>query len=151
MSDVGFFIIDQIFDLKIENGDLASDDGLETAVAISLFTDKRVTDEELPQFEESKRGWWGDIFPDVDQDKIGSRLWTLSREKRNSEALRRHEDLANEALRWLIEDNIADTININAAFDESLFLILEIEIIRPAEQETRFSVIWDKQEIRRVA
>jgi phage gp46-like protein len=34
------------------------------AIAISLFTDARVTDEELPEGETSKKGWWADALDD---------------------------------------------------------------------------------------
>jgi len=152
LSDIALFINNNVFDLSIENGDLAADDGLETAVAISLFTDKRVTDEELPTLETNKRGWWGDIFSDVDQDQIGSRLWTISREKRVTETLRRSEDLAREALQWMLEDDIADSISVVSEYDSNNFLIINVDIKRPNEDEvTRYSVLWDQQEIRRAA
>ena len=68
-----------IGDLVIENDDLKIDEGLETAVLISLYTDARVSDEELPAEEAQKRGWWGDIYPDIPNDQIGSKLWLKAR------------------------------------------------------------------------
>ncbi|NCB53153.1 MAG: hypothetical protein EOM54_14955, partial [Clostridia bacterium] len=48
-------------DFLLDNtgADLSSDKGLETAVIVSLFTDRRADGEELPPNEKTKRGWWG--------------------------------------------------------------------------------------------
>lgn len=152
MSDIALVVKNGCFDLDIFKGDLLRDEGLETAVAISLFTDKRVNDEELPPLEKSKRGWWGDMFPEIDRDKIGSRLWTLERSKRTQETLRLAEDYAREALQWLIEDGVVQTISVTASFDDdelSGAWNLEISLLRPAGNESRFAVVWNQQEIRR--
>lgn len=147
--DLGLNLIDGMFDLKIEKGDVVRDDGLETAVIISLFTDRRVTEEEKPYLANSKRGYWGDLFSEIDGDKMGSRLWTLEREKRTTEVLRRAEDYAREALQWMIEDGVVLSISANASYDENKFLIIDLEIRKPLGNESRYQVLWDKQEIRR--
>ena len=152
MSDVALILKDDLnagFDLDFENGDFKKDGGLETAVAISLFTDRRIGDEQLPQGTTDKKGWWGDLFPEVDQDKIGSRLWLLAREKRTTEVLRKAEDYAKEALNWLVEDGVATSIIASASYNESKFLLLAIEIVKPAGRNSRFQVVWDKQQIKR--
>lgn len=149
MSDIGLFLKDNCFDLDIENGDLRADNGLETAVAISLFTERRVSEDELPDLEIDQRGWWGDMFPEIDQDKIGSRLWTMDRSKVTVETLRRSEELCREALEWMIEDALADAIIIQSEYNDNKQLIINIEITRPDENDIRFSVLWDEQEIRR--
>lgn len=149
MSDIALVLKNNCFDINILNGDLERDDGLETAVAISLFTDRRVTDEELPQLETKKRGWWGDMYPEIDQDKIGSRLWTLEREKRTSETLRKSEDYTREALDWMIDDNVANTVDVASEYNDDNFLIINVDISRPEQENSRFSIVWDKQQIRR--
>lgn len=150
MSDIGLFIENNCFDLQIDDSDLKADNGLETAVAISLFTDARVSDDDLPFLETEKRGWWGDMFPDVDLDKIGSRLWTLDRSKITTETLRRSEELAKESLNWMVEDGLADAITIESEYNDNKHLIINIEIARPDEDTEKFSILWDEQAIRRV-
>jgi phage gp46-like protein len=149
MSDIALQLIDGCFDLEIKDDDLVGDDGLETALAISLFTDKRVTDEELPMGHKSKRGWWGDMYPEVDQDQIGSRLWTLDPEKRTTETLRRSEDFARAACAWMIEDGLADAINVLSEYNSSKHLILNVDVVKPDGLTSRFAVVWDAQEIKR--
>lgn len=97
------------------NGDLKHEDGLETAVIISLFTDGRAKeDDDLPDpTNTDRRGWWGDqAVPDVEEDQIGSRLWLLCRSKTIEEALIDAKLYAEEALEWMIEDNVAASIEI---------------------------------------
>lgn len=150
MSDIALILENNCFDISIENDDLVADNGLETSVTISLFTDKRVTEEELPDLETDKRGWWGDIFPEIDQDQIGSRLWTLSRSKITNETLNRFNELCKEALQWMQEDGIAGEIAVSSEYNEQKHLITSIEISRPDEIVERFSVLWDEQELRRL-
>lgn len=149
MSDIGLSLVNNCFDIDLLNGDIKSDDGLETAVIISIFTDRRVTDDDLPDLEESKMGWWGDMFSDIANDQIGSRLWLLKREKTTTETLRRSEDYIREALNWMLEDGVATNIEVNSAYNEFKHLIATIDILRPNDDETRFQVLWDNQEIRR--
>ena len=146
-KDIGLIIQQGCYDLKLENGDLVADGGLETAIIISLFTDKRVTTEQLPEFATDHQGWWGDMLPVIDGDQIGSRIWTLNRSKITNETLRLHEDYAREALQHLIEDGVVDSIQIDANYNDDFNLVLDIAIIRPDNENTRFNVIWDNQTV----
>ena len=110
-------------DLAIDAGaaDLAADDGLSTAVLVSLFTDRRTAVEELPDGETRRRGWWGDtLSPD---DEIGSHLWLLARAKRTPDTLHRAEDYARAALGWLVEDGVAEEVAVRAEDREGRLLI----------------------------
>ena len=147
--DLGLSLIDGSFDLEIKNGDVVRDDGLETAVTISLFTDRRVTEEEKPYLANSKRGYWGDLFSEIDGDKMGSRLWTLEREKRTTEVLRRAEDYTREALQWLIDDGVVLSISAIASYDNNKFINIDVKIIKPLGNESRYKILWDKQELKR--
>jgi len=150
MTDIALILDNNSFDIGSDNGDLIADKGLETAVTISLFTNRRVSDEELPDLETDKMGWWADSTLDQDQDQIGSRLWTLNRAKATSETLRRSEELCIEALAWMKDDGIADEIGIKSEYNKNNNLIIGIEIVRPDEETERFSVLWDEQKLRRV-
>jgi len=93
------------FDLDFGDGGTAIDEGLRTAVIISLFSDRRAeADDALPDGGDDRRGWWGDIYPQAEADRIGSRLWLLSREKQLPAVLKRAETYAREALQWLVDD-----------------------------------------------
>src|SRR5437868_6146739 len=78
---------------------LASGDDLQTAILISLFTD-RIADpsDVIPDGTSDPRGWWGD---EGQAENIGSRLWLLSRKKQTQETLQRAYDYIVEALQWM--------------------------------------------------
>jgi phage gp46-like protein len=143
-GDIGFFVnAPNDFDLRITGHDLATDDGLRTSVLLSLFTDCRVNEEEVPVGELSQRGWWGDLFSDVDGDQLGSRLWLLNREKRTIETLNRAEDYARESLAWLVEDGVAETLDTQASYDENGNMILGITLTKPNNKGVfRFETKW---------
>jgi len=88
------------------SGDLQSGDDLETAILISLFTD-RLAREDDEYDGDNRRGWWGD----QDQDyPIGSRLWLLSRQKLTLAVANKAQDFAAEALKWLTDDGVVASI-----------------------------------------
>lgn len=104
-------------DWTIAAGDLASEAGLRTAILISLATDRLAEPDDPIEPGEDPRGWWADAY-DIDgtNDRIGSRLWLLRREK-STEATRRRAVLyAEEALEWLVADGIAEAVAVIAEY-----------------------------------
>lgn len=103
---------------------------LTRAVLISLFTwrraltDDRVDDEEL-------FGWWGDSYPNIADDRIGSRLWLLRRVKLTDATQRDAEFYASEALQWLLDDGHAISIEIVSEKAEISRLNLRVIITVP--------------------
>lgn len=92
------------FTFGISHNDLIRDDGLETAVAISLFTDRRASlEDSLPDASGNLRGWWADIT-------MGSKLWLLERSKTIDKVLSDASDYIKEALQWMIDDGVADKV-----------------------------------------
>ncbi len=116
-------------DLALDDRLLRDDDSIETAVVISLFTDRRAEpDDELPAGETDRRGWWGDALAQNEGDRIGSRLWLLKREKQTTETLNRAREYAREALAWLIEDGVASRVEVAAEWVRTGLLGMTIEI-----------------------
>ncbi len=125
--------------------ELADDDGLETAVIMSLFTDRRAADDDaLPFIDADRRGWWGDSYPDVPNDRIGSRLWLLARSKQTQAVLNRAREYAQEALAWLVDDGVASSVTVDAEIVRTGVLGLSIAIQRPraAVARYRFEKFW---------
>ncbi|XZG71734.1 phage GP46 family protein [Chitinibacteraceae bacterium HSL-7] len=84
---------------------------LQRAVLISLFTWRRAQPGDVSAGE-SQQGWWGDRFARVAGDRIGSRLWLLQREKITMQTLLRAKEYAREALAWLVEDSLAERVDV---------------------------------------
>lgn len=134
-------------DLSIEVNDLARDEGLETAVMLSLFTDRRAEDGDVLPVGDDRRGWWADELADVEGDRIGSRLWLLERERQRPDVLRRAETYAREALQWLVDDLVAERIEVTASIPREGWLAFTVDIFRPQADPARyrFNQAWAAQ------
>jgi phage gp46-like protein len=131
--------------------ELETDEGLETAVILSLFTDRLAgEDDELPDASDDRRGWWGDSFADVDGDQIGSHLWLLARQKQTSAVLQRARDYARAALQWLVDDGVARSVEVDAEYPQVGMLALAVTITRASAgvAQFRFGNIWGGFECR---
>jgi phage gp46-like protein len=106
-------------DLALEDGLLVSDDSLHTAVLHSLFTYARA---------ENQYGWWGELLSPAANDRYGSKLWLLRREKQTEDTRLRAKEYAEEALAWLVTDGIASTVVVDASYPARGVLLLEISI-----------------------
>ncbi|MBF0247137.1 MAG: phage GP46 family protein [Alphaproteobacteria bacterium] len=143
-------------DVVLDGAGLAVDRGLETAIAVSLFTDRRADpDDVLPDPNGQRRGWWGDVVPPTvdgtpaDGDRIGSRLWLLSREKIIPETIARARTYAREALQWLIDDGVAARIDVDVTVPKTPVgggvLALAITVYRPDGGAENYDYAWTGQ------
>lgn len=97
-------------DWLLSGAQLADGSDLQTAILISLFTDRQANpDDVIPDGSGDPRGWVGDLGQDY---PIGSRLWLLSRAKQTGETLARAQDYIAEALQWLIDDGVVAKFDI---------------------------------------
>ena len=152
MSDIATTLIQNTnsiqFDWNVVSGSLEADDGLQTAIVISLFTDRRADPSDLPANASGadRRGWWGDSFADVEGDRIGSRLWLLARAKKTQATLLRARDYTKEALQWLIEDGVAREVNVATEWSTARlgYLLLTIEVVRSGKpvNKYQFEAFW---------
>jgi phage gp46-like protein len=136
----------QVADLSIIDLDLATDRGLETAVMLSLFTDRRAEPDDRPPSgdDRDRRGWWADQFLDVEGDRFGSRLWLLDRAKRLPETALRAKEYATEALAWMIADRVVASVAVEVETTASALLIAVV-LQRPGRDPTtyRFQHTWE--------
>jgi len=152
--DVGLMEGDFIFDDSIQ--DLESDEGLETAVIISLFTDRRAAiDDILPDpSNPDKRGWWGDLAsPYIEGDQIGSKLWLLNREKTLESILVKAKEYAQKALAWLVDDGVAAKVSVETerqgtVGNDRLALKVKIQKYGGNQEVFNFEAQWIAQEAR---
>lgn len=144
---------DLTFDWSIAGGDLLADDGLDTAVAISLWTDRLAdADDVLPDGSGDRRGWWGDAYlaplANGQPDRIGSRLWLLARALQSLEAARQAQAYVQEALRWLVDDGVAAGVTVPLPTFPRLGAM---QIVATIAQQTgagaaasrRYTALWD--------
>lgn len=140
-----FFDLTAGADYGLESMLLATDDGLTTAVILSLFTDARARpDDRLPHSDSDRRGWWGDAWPMVPGESMGSRLWLAWPGKQTADNLARAREAAEDALRWLVDDGIARVVSVQASNPRDGVLALAVSIERPEGEalSLRFESLW---------
>ena len=144
MSDIQTTIIQfdpigmPLMDFALDGFLLAEDDGLVTAVIISLFTDRQASvDDALPDGLD-RRGWWGDDFGAIAGDKIGSRLWLNESAKQLGAVLQRDREYARQALQWLLDDGVASAVDVVASNPRSGVRALAIAVKRANKPVARY-------------
>ena len=84
---------------------------LRRSVTISLFTWRRAGPDD-PVDDSDRQGWWGDCVPSVAGDQTGSRLWLLARRTLVAQTLQDAQAYAEEALAWLLDDQIVTAVTV---------------------------------------
>ena len=124
---------------------LQSTEPLVRAVTISLFTWRRAQpDDDLPGTE--RMGWWGDSYPPVEGDRIGSRLWLLARAKLLPDTPAKAKEYAEEALQWLLDDGVAAKVDVQAERQGLETLALRVVIYKTGASvplDIRFTNVWE--------
>lgn len=120
-------------DVSITNGDLTLDKGLDTAVTVSLFTDRQALPGDVIPDGGGPRGWWGNAYLPF---QIGSRLWLLKRSVMTQAILNAAQDYAMEALQWMIDYGVAGSIAVVATATGLHSMNLAITITQKGSSRT---------------
>ncbi|PHM60612.1 bacteriophage protein [Xenorhabdus stockiae] len=124
-------------------GDIVTGNDLQTAIIISLFTDRQARADDAIDGTD-RRGWWGDSSADY---QIGSRLWLLHRQKLTTAVALTAEDYAREALQWMLDDGVASAIDIHTQIVWPDRLNMMIRYQRPGRnnEDLRFFWVWERE------
>lgn len=147
MADLALVLDPQsgTLDLALEDDDVLGDDGIDTAVLISLLVEARAEDgEPVPGADDDRRGWWADQFSEIPGDRIGGRRWLLQRAAARQGVEAREKAYCEEALAWLLEDRVASEVDVTVERDGAQ-LGTRVRILRPSGDEIsfRFAHVWD--------
>ncbi|APJ03945.1 phage GP46 family protein [Silvanigrella aquatica] len=121
MKDISF-IYDKkqrCFDLNMLGSEIQFEETLQTGVSLSLFTDAKVDEFEIPDGKEN-RGFWADV---LDGENTGSKLWLILRSKNKIDVPKSAEEYCKKALFWLIEDKLVDNIDCTAKIEKNNLII----------------------------
>lgn len=134
-------------DIVLSGGQVATDDGMRTAILISLFSDARApAGAELPEPGADPRGWWGDAFAADAGDgagEIGSTLWLLRRAKNLPAKVEQARQAGERALAWLVRDGIAASVQVEAEA-RGQTLAIGVSTDRPSGPgRQRYDFTWD--------
>lgn len=155
MADAAMVMTENGGELVLSGFDLARDDGLETGVIISLFTDRRASSEQIPAElpQDDLRGYWGDVSNATPSDQTGSLLWLLAREKQLPQVLSRAKQYCLEALAWMVDDLIATRVEVTTEYGARGWMWITVDIFRPTGSPVRyrFNYEWAAQAAKRSA
>lgn len=131
-------------DWTLQGTQLQGGSDLQTAVLISLFSDRTAEiSDVIPDGTTDPRGWVGDLDAEY---PIGSRLWLLDRSKQTQAVLNAASDYCNEALQWLIDDGIAGEIDVSTQWVRASFLGITIVIHKndgTTVDPMNFAYVWN--------
>jgi phage gp46-like protein len=126
-------------DLDDDDGVLLRGDPLVTSYFVSLFTRRQVI-ADATQLPSVPNGWWADS---IQEQPLGSRLWTLRNAKISQETLVLMELFSDEALAWWLTDGVAVAVT-NAASRTGLTTVqLRTDATRP--DGGRWQHVWEGQ------
>ena len=117
---------------------------LRRAVTISLFTWRRAGPDD-PVDDSDRKGWWGDCVPSVVGDQIGSRLWLLARRTLVADTFKDAQAYAEEALAWLLDDQIVTAVTVTAERQGNDRLNLRVTLTEQNGEtlELNFADTWE--------
>lgn len=149
-----FDVNKQYVDFVIADRDVDRDAGIETAVMLTLLTDKRAeAGDPLPDGSGYKGGWWGDSFPVVPDYKMGTKLWLLQRSKTLSEIPAIAKEYLNDGFKWMIEDGIVKSVEVAVERRRDLkdTLYFALTFVKPEGTTIfyKFYYNWEAQILRR--
>lgn len=129
-------------DLKRDGANLQTDDGLEAAVLISIFTHRRAPVDLLPPHMTDRKGWWGNSVARVRGDEIGSLLWLLSTRALTDERVAEAKGWIEDSLAWMVTDGVAEEVLVETSRARDLFRF-SVAIQRPSDPTSKWQRIWE--------
>jgi phage gp46-like protein len=99
-------------DVDTPNRDAKTTNGLQTALLVSLFTDRRARPDEVAD-PMRRRGWIGDLVSTVPGDIIGSGLWLYEQSRMTPGVIAGVAAEARNALQWMIDDGLCNSIGVD--------------------------------------
>lgn len=111
-AEVKLQLIDDKYDIDFDSstGDFVVDEGLDTAILMSLLLNKRADESEVI-IPTRRDGYWAIDITGMEFSKLWLVNGRLTQDKLNQAI-----EYCNSALNWLIEDNLASNIETTAQF-----------------------------------
>lgn len=135
--------IKQYYDFEWdENGDIAHDNSLDTAIILSLFDEVRADESEVAPAE-FRRGWLGN---EINQDDFeqGSKLWEFEQARITGSMLSDLGDVVRISLEHFVTDGLASSIDVKSPYLNNGRIMTEITFFnKNSEPETRFFELWN--------
>ena len=126
------------YDLVFDGNDLVMGDAVESAIAVSLGSEKRSSDKFSKNL--GSHGWWAENT--FDGSVFGSEIYKVFSHKIESSTMLLLKQYAEDALKWLVDDGVVDSIDVDVVA-ESVGAALTVVIVRNGEKSSyRYDFLW---------
>ncbi|MCK5019188.1 MAG: phage GP46 family protein [Candidatus Peribacteraceae bacterium] len=141
--DIKLILESGAFDIAIETGDLENEEGFDTAIWVSLFTDARAGETQVLS-PENRRGWLGNTVSDIEERQLGGLLWLAEQRRLTQDTLNELIDYARKSLNWMVEDNIAQKVEVDGEIVPRNGMALSITITsREGITSSHYIPLWE--------
>jgi len=135
----------------VTDDDLVADEGMRTAVILSIFPSARAAEDDVNPGGDSAdpRGYWADEFAQVEGDRLGSKRWLLGRSKNLTTVPIDLKAYDEAALQWMIDDGVVATVEATVTVEGDQILE-EVKLGREGLDDVtfRFDHVWSAEAAR---
>lgn len=125
------------WDIDFANGDFELTDGLDTAVYMSVFCEKRASSSQISE-PNLRRGHFTNEFSKKEGYQVGSLFWLYTEQAKNTDSnLRLLEGTITDGLAWMIEDNIFSKTKVQATRLNTQ-IQLQIELVNKLQKNSQY-------------
>lgn len=138
MTDIKLDKSKGYWDISFEKNDIAKVSGLDTAIYMSVFCEKRATNSMVSN-PVLRRGHFSNIF--YENYEIGSYAWYYSQQPKTESNRSLLEDSIKQGLQWLIDDSIISEIDVTVSITKNGY---NIDINTIADQQSNYYDLFIK-------
>jgi len=132
-----------VFDISVADGQIEIEDGFETAIWISLFTDARAPESLVP-LPQWRRGWPGNIVSPVEGRDLGGLLWLIDQRRLTQRTLNEAIDYSRKSLLWFLEDGLVRDILVNGQIIAGNGIQISVTLqTKQGKTETYYIKTWE--------
>jgi phage gp46-like protein len=133
---------DGIFDIELDedNQDAQLTVGLEAAIIVSLFSDRRAREDEVRN-PMRRRGWIGDLLTDIPGDLHGSALWFYEQTRLTAVEAAGVAAEARNALQWMVDEELCNSVSVEVAYNPAMravFLNVTVSLLEGGVSQHAF-------------
>lgn len=129
------------------DGDFESVDDFSTSIDLSILTDRRAEASEVPEAS-SRRGWIGDLTPNIEGFKVGSKVWLFEQSRRVPDTINGIRDAVQEGLFWLVEEGKVDRLQVEAVATGRSGVQITVVFFIENDVTKRYFNLWNLTEER---
>ncbi|MEI0477962.1 hypothetical protein R4K92_03760 [Brachyspira intermedia] len=140
-GDVLLSMTNDGLDINIKNNLIECTSGFETAIYLSLFGGNEKDDSSNSN---EKYTWWGNNIQSIDYYKSNT-LSIITGKNANARNLQLLEKAILLDLNWIIEQNIADTIEVNCTIPNFNELEIQLKVLRDNKliSKSNYKTNWE--------